>query len=268
MDQPWFKSYESLVPHTLQYPDITLDSFLTESARKYPYNTASNFVLSYLAGGRFTVGGKLTYRKLNELADRFATALYQLGVRKGDRVALMLPNSPQFVIAFFATIKLGAIVVNNNPTYTARELKHQLEDSGAETIILLNLFWPRLSEVLPDTPVKRVIVTQIFDTLGFPSNMLVRAKQRKDPAWVDVPAEPGVYQFKDLLGKYPPSLPQVAVSPDDTALFQYTGGTTGLPKAAMLTHRNLVANTLQVASWLTTGNPGAAERRGGDDSHR
>ena len=139
MDQPWFKSYEPLVPHTLEYPDITLDAFLAESARKYPYNTASNFVLSYLAGGRFTVGGKLTYRKLSELADRFATALYQLGVRKGDRVALMLPNSPHFVIAFFGAMKLGAIVVNNNPTYTARELSPQLQDSGAETIILLNL---------------------------------------------------------------------------------------------------------------------------------
>src|SRR5690349_13229061 len=175
MDRPWFNSYESLVPKTIAYPERTVDTFLTESARKYPYNTATNFVLSYILGERYTVGGKQTYRKLNELADRFANALHQLGVRKGDRVALMLPNSPQFVIAFFATIKLGAIVVNNNPTYTARELKHQLEDSGAETIILLNLFWPRLSEVLADTPVKRVIVTQIFDTLGFPSNMLVRA---------------------------------------------------------------------------------------------
>src|SRR6266542_4913538 len=257
MNQPWFKSYEPLVPRTLEYPHITLDSFLTESARKYPYNTASNFVLSYLAGGRFTVGGKLTYRKLNELADRFATALHQLGVRKGDRVALMLPNSPQFVIAFFAAMKLGAIVVNNNPTYTARELKHQLEDSGAETIVLLNLFWPRLRDVQAETPLKRVIVTQIFDTLGFPSNLLVKSKQRKDPAWFDVPSEPNVYFFKDLIDSYGPNLPKIEVSPDDTALFQYTGGTTGLPKAAMLTHRNLVANTLQVASWLTTGQPGA-----------
>jgi len=257
MDRPWFNSYEPLVPKTLEYPSITLNTFLTESARKYPYNTATNFVLSYILSERYTVGGKQTYRKLNELVDRFANALHQLGVRKGDRVALMLPNSPQFVIAFFAAMKLGAIVVNNNPTYTARELKHQLEDSGAETIVLLNLFWPRLRDVQAETPLKRVIVTQIFDTLGFPSNLLVKSKQRKDPAWFDVPSEPNVYFFKDLIDSYGPNLPKIEVSPDDTALFQYTGGTTGLPKAAMLTHRNLVANTLQVASWLTTGQPGA-----------
>jgi long-chain acyl-CoA synthetase len=257
MDRLWFNSYEPLVPKTLEYPNITLDTFLTESARKYPYNTATNFVLSYILGGRYTVGGKQTYRELNELVDRFANALYQLGVRKGERVALMLPNSPQFVIAFFAAMKLGAIIVNNNPTYTPRELKHQLEDSGAETIVLLNLFWPRLHEVQAETPLKRVIVTQIFDTLGFPSNLLVKSKQRKDPAWFDVPSEPNVYFFKDLIDSYGSKVPHIEVSPDDIALFQYTGGTTGLPKAAMLTHRNLVANTLQVASWLPGGQPGA-----------
>jgi long-chain acyl-CoA synthetase len=257
MDQPWFTSYEPRVPHTLQFPDITLDTFLSESARKYPHNTASNFVLSYLAGGRYTVGGKLTYRKLNELANRFATALYQLGVRKGDRVALMLPNSPHFVIAFFGAMKIGAVVVNNNPTYTSRELKHQLDDSDSETIVLLNLFWPRLREVLAETPVKRVIVAHIFDTLGFPSRLLVKAKQRRAPEWVDVQAEQNIFFFQDLLDKYGPTPPKSGAMPDDVALFQYTGGTTGLPKAAMLTHRNLVANTLQVASWLTNGQPGA-----------
>ncbi len=256
MEQPWFTNYEPSVPQTLGYPNHTLDVFLSESARKYPFNTASNFVLSYLLGGRYTVGGKLTYRRLNELVDRFANALYQLGVRKGDRVALMLPNTPQFVIAFFATMKIGAVVVNNNPTYTARELKHQLEDSGAETIIILNLFWPRLHEIQAETSLKRVIVTHVFDTLGFPSNLLVKAKQRKDAAWVDVPPGPNVFFFKDLIDSHPPTLPNVTLSPDDTALFQYTGGTTGLPKAAMLSHRNLVANTLQVSSWLTTGQLG------------
>src|ERR1043165_2189467 len=257
MDQPWFKSYEPLVPRTLEYPEITLDAFLTETARKFPYNTATNFVLSYLAGGRFTVGGKLSYRKLNELVDRFAMALFQLGVRKGDRVALMLPNSPHFVIAFFGAMKLGAIVVNNNPTYTARELKHQLEDSGAETIVLLNLFWPRLREIQDETPVKRVIVAQIFDTLGFPSSFLVKSKQRRAPEWVDVHPEHNIYFFQHLLDKYGPTPPKSDIQPEDVALFQYTGGTTGLPKAAMLTHRNLVANTLQVASWLPGGRPGA-----------
>ena len=253
---PWFASYEARVPKSLEYPDITLDAFLTESARKFPHNTATSFVLSYLAGGRFTVGGKLSYSHLNQRVNQFSAALYAQGVRKGDRVALMLPNSPQFVIAFFAAIKLGAIVVNNNPTYTARELKHQLNDSGAETIIILNLFWPRLKEVLQETSIKRTIVTFVYDTLGFPHNMLVKAKQKKDAAWVDVAAAGGVLFFNDLLAQQAPTPPPQQVTPEDVALFQYTGGTTGLPKAAMLTHRNLVCNTIQVASWLTDLKPG------------
>ncbi|HWQ13012.1 MAG TPA: long-chain fatty acid--CoA ligase [Roseiflexaceae bacterium] len=256
MDRPWFKSYEERVPHTIDVPDVTLDFFLRESARKYPYNTATNFVLSYLLGQRVTIGGKLTYQKLNELVDRFANALYQLGVRKGDRVAIMLPNSPHFVVAFFAAMRIGAIIVNNNPTYTARELKHQLEDSGAETIVLLNLFYPRLREIQEDTPIKRVIVAHIFDTLPFPSSLLVKAKQKKDPAWVDVHPEHNIFFFERLLEKYPAMPPRVEVTPEDVALFQYTGGTTGLPKAAMLTHRNLVANTLQVHAWLPSASLG------------
>jgi long-chain acyl-CoA synthetase len=256
MDHPWFSSYEPRVPKSLEYPDVTIDYFLSESARKFPYNTALSFVLSYVAGDRITVGGRHTYTQLAQLVEQFAGALYAQGVRKGDRVALMLPNSPQFVIAFFAAIRLGAIVVNNNPTYTARELKHQLEDSGAETIILLNLFWPRLKEVLGETPVKRVIVTYIYDTLRFPFTQLVRAKQKKDPAWADVSQGDPVLFFRDLIRQKQPMPPPQRITPDDIALFQYTGGTTGLPKAAMLTHRNLVANTLQVSSWLTDQKPG------------
>ncbi len=250
MERPWFKHYGERIPRSVQIPDVTLDYLLRESARKYPHNTATNFVLSYLLGGRFTVGAKLTYQQLNEHVDRFANALYQLGVRKGDRVALMLPNSPHFVIAFFAAMRIGAIIVNNNPTYTSRELRYQLQDSGAETIILLNIFYPRLREIQVDTSIKRVIVAHIHDTLPFPSNLLVKAKQKRDPAWVDVHPEHNIFFFQRLLEKYPPMPPKVDVSPDDVALFQYTGGTTGLPKAAMLTHRNLVANTTQVTAWL------------------
>jgi long-chain acyl-CoA synthetase len=250
MEQPWLRSYESRVPQTLEYTPTTLDSYLTESSRKYPYNTAISLVLSYLANGRITVGSKITYLQLQEMVDRFATALHSLGVKKGDRVALMLPNSPQYIVAFFAAARIGAIVVNNNPTYTSRELKHQLEDSGSETIVMLNLFWPRLKEVLHETPVKRVIITYVFDTVGFPFNLLVKSKQKKDAAWADV--EPGdkVLFYKDLLAKHQPTPPPRSTTPEDTALFQYTGGTTGLPKAAMLSHRNLVANTTMIDAWL------------------
>lgn len=256
MEKPWLSSYEKGVPTTLTYPDLTLSDLLQNSTRTYPEKTATNFVLRYMLGGRFTVGGKLTYRQLSELSDRMATALYQLGVRKGDRVAMMLPNSPHYIITFFAAMRIGAIVVNINPTYTSRELQHQLSDSGAETIVLLNLFWPRLREIRSETPVKRVIVAHVFDTLGFPSSLLVKGAQRRTPEWVDVHPEQDIFFFAHLLEKYGPTPPKVNVSADDTALFQYTGGTTGLPKAAMLSHRNLVANTLMIASWLVNGKPG------------
>ena len=256
MEKPWFSSYEKGVPTTLTYPDLTLSDLLQNSTRTYPDKTATNFVLRYMLRGRFTVGGKLTYRQLSELSDRMATALYQLGVRKGDRIGMMLPNSPHYIITFFAAMRIGAIVVNINPTYTSRELQHQLSDSGAETIVLLNLFWPRLREIRTETPVKRVIVAHVFDTLGFPSSLLVKGAQRRTPEWVDVHPEQDIFFFAHLLEKYGPTPPRVNVSADDIALFQYTGGTTGLPKAAMLSHRNLVANTLMIASWLVNGKPG------------
>ncbi len=262
MNKPWLKFYEKGVPQSLTYPDVPLDTLLTETARKYPSNTATNFVLKYILGGRVTIGGKLTYTRLNDLVNRFATALYQLGVRKGDRIGLMLPNSPHFVITFFAAMRLGAVVVNINPTYTSRELKHQLEDSGAETIVLLNLFWPRLREIQGETPIKRVIVAHVFDTLPFPSNFLVKSSQRKEKEWVEVHPEHDIFFFQHLLNKYGPTPPKVDVSPDEVALFQYTGGTTGLPKAAMLTHRNLIANIIQVTAWLTDGKPGQEKMMG------
>lgn len=256
MEKPWLSSYEQGVPATLSYPNQTLNDLFQNTVRTYPEKTATNFVLRYLLGGRFTVGGKLTYRQLNEQIDRIATALYQLGVRKGDRVGVMLPNSPHYVITFFAAMRIGAIVVNINPTYTSREMAHQLNDAGAETIVLLNLFWPRLREVRPETPLKRVIVAHVFDTLSFPSSLLVKSAQKKTPEWVDVHPEQDTFFFQHLLEKYGPTPPKVNLTANDVALFQYTGGTTGLPKAAMLTHQNLLANVLQINAWLVKGVPG------------
>ncbi|HMO58016.1 MAG TPA: AMP-binding protein, partial [Roseiflexaceae bacterium] len=124
MERPWFSSYEARVPRTLEYPAITLADLLNQTVRTYPQHTATKFVLSYLLGGRLTVGGQLTYQQLGEAIDRFAKALYQLGVRKGERDAAMLPNSPHYAISFFAAMRLVANVVNVNPTYTSRELQH------------------------------------------------------------------------------------------------------------------------------------------------
>jgi long-chain acyl-CoA synthetase len=251
MEHPWLRFYDARTPHTLTYPPVPLDRFLDDAARDCPDRTAITFVLKYALGDRLRIGTTMTYRRLREQVDRFATALADLGVKKGDRVAVMLPNSPQFVIAFFAAMRLGSIVVNTNPTYTPPEIQHQLADSGAETIILLNLFLPRLRKVQPELPqLKRVIVTTIDDVLRFPFNALVRHAQRQEPDWVEVTPAQDTFQFAELIARYPPASPRVEQTPDDVALFQYTGGTTGVPKAAMLTHRNLVANTLQACSWL------------------
>jgi long-chain acyl-CoA synthetase len=252
LTQPWLKAYDKGVPPTLSYPDLTLDGIFAETVRKHPNHPATRFVLRYIVGERVLVGGALTYAHLGAMVERFAAALSKLGVKKGDRVAIMLPNSPHFIIAFFAAVRLGAIVVNTNPTYTARELKHQLADSGAETIVLLNLFYPRLKEVRGETPVKNVIVAHVYDTLPFPFKQLVHSRQRKESDWVDVSGEANIHLFSDLLNTADPA-PAPAAQPGDVALFQYTGGTTGMPKAAMLTHRNLVCNTLQVKAWLTSG---------------
>lgn len=253
----WFNNYEPNVPHTLTYPDVPLQHLLEDTARRYPNHTATKLVLKYLLGGKLTVGGTLTYRQLNDYADRFAAALSAMGIKAGDRVGVMLPNSPQFVIAFFGALKAGAIVVNINPTYTPHELQHQLNDSGAETIIMLNLFYNRLNEVRAKTSIRNVIVTHIFDLLSRPIKLLVRSAQKKEKDWVDVQPGNDVHLFEDVLSRPLKNTPKPAqVRPDDIALFQYTGGTTGVPKAAMLTHRNLVSNTLQVVAFLPSARPG------------
>lgn len=255
MEKPWLQHYEDGVPASLQYPSIPVHQILEDSVRVYPDQVAVRMVLRYLPAG-MTVGADLTYLTLGEYVDRLATALHDMGVRQGDRVAIQLPNSPHTLIAFFAALKLGAIVVNMNPIYTPREMAHQLGDSGAETVILLNSFYPRLQEISAQTPIKRTIIAHINDFTGFPFDRLVKRTQAKEGQWVDVPEGDGVVHLVTLLRKYPPAPPRIDVQPDDVALFQYTGGTTGVPKAAMLSHRNLVANVVQCSAWLTDLEPG------------
>ncbi len=249
MEKPWIKSYEPGVPATLTYPAESLYAMFRESARKYSDKMAVKFLLRYAAGNRLTIGGKMSYRELQESVDAFAGGLYALGVRKGDRVAIMLPNSPQFIIAFLGAMKIGAIVVNVNPTYTSPELKHQLNDSGAETLVLYNMIYDRFKAIQSETPTKRAIVTYIHEGAAFPYHMLVKRTQKKERGWQEPATGAGVYSMKAMIqeGK---RAPEVEVSPDDVALFQYTGGTTGVPKAAMLSHRNIVSNVVQTNAWL------------------
>jgi len=250
MEAPWLAYYEPEVPRTIDYPKMPLHQMLEDSARKYPDHTAARLILRYM--GPLRLGGTMTYRQLMDNVNRFAAALHALGVRKGGRVAIMLPNLPQFLIAFFGTLKLGAIVVNTNPTYTSREIQHQFADAGAETVILLSSFYPRLKEIQGQTQVKNVIIADVPDYVPAPLNALVKSNVKKHGLMIDVPLGNGVHSLKELLAQHPEAPPQVEVGADDTALFQYTGGTTGVPKAAMLSHFNLVANTLQVKNWMYT----------------
>ncbi len=216
---PWFKHYPEGVRRSLDYPDVTMNFYLEESARKYPSKPVTIFY-----------GRETTYAEMAHYVDRLAAALRRMGVSKGDRVALMLPNCPHYVISYYAIIKLGAIVVQVNPMYTTKELDYLLADSGAETIILLDAFYPRLEAAERRAQMRNVIGV----ILGQPQAELGE----------------GVHVFEEVVKLNNPD-PAVGkdVGPDDVAVLQYTGGTTGVAKGAMLTHRNLVANALQITEW-------------------
>ncbi len=244
-EHPWIRFYEAGVPPTLTYPDITLGTVLHQTALKFPGHTALLFY-----------GRKIPYSELDALANRFARALSSLGITKGDRVALMLPNIPQMVIAYYGTIRLGAVAVPVNPLYHEHELEIQLKDSGAEMLVAVDMFYPVISPVLPRTDVRRLILCGIKDFLPFPLNFLYPLKARIDEQWVSVKRVPPIYDFMDLIRTEPAAATDAEVSPGDTALLQYTGGTTGVPKGAVLTHRNLVVNAVQSRAWLTLHNDG------------
>ena len=240
LDRRWFAHYDPWVPARLEYPDIPLHRFLSISAQKYPDRTAIIFY-----------GTKLTYRALDEAATRFAAALADRGLAKGDRVSLFLPNCPQMVIAYYGTLRAGGLAVSTSPLYSIRELEHQLNDSGAETIVVLSKLYPLVKEVASKTGLKRIIVTNIKEyfppVLRLLFTLLKEKPQGHRPV---VERSPGTEWFSELLTSAPATPPATTVGPDDPALLQYTGGTTGLAKGAILTHRNLVANTIQTGAWL------------------
>jgi long-chain acyl-CoA synthetase len=244
MEKVWLKNYDEGVPQTIDYKGETLNDLLDAAVRDFPDRTALIFE-----------GATVTYRQLHDHVLRFAKALTDLGLQKGDKVALQLPNTPQFVIAFYAIQRLGGTVVMTNPIYVQRELEHILTDSEAKFMVLLDAFWVnKVRPMLDKTKLQKVVVTSFNDFLPFPKNFLFPfvPAAKKAGLVVKVPSEPNVFWLKDLLKKYPATPPDNGVTPEDLATFQYTGGTTGLPKAAMLTHKNLVYNAKQVAAWMTT----------------
>ncbi|MFQ6107010.1 MAG: long-chain fatty acid--CoA ligase [Thermoplasmata archaeon] len=234
-ERPWFKYWPDDVPKTIDYPVQELHRFLQDAAKKHPSNIA---ILFY--------GKKTTYAELLQQAKSFAAGLQSLGVKKGDRVSLYLPNVPQFVVSFFGSLTAGAVVVQTNPLYTARELEKQLNDSGSRTIVAVDFLYPRIAKVRSRTPLKNIVIADIKNALPFPLSALYPIKKKKDGRAVKIPKEPWVHFFEDLIKTDAKRARPVAIDPkEDIAVLQYTGGTTGTPKGAMLTHHNLVANTLQ-----------------------
>jgi long-chain acyl-CoA synthetase len=250
-ERPWLRFYAEGVPTNVQIPDVPLTHLLDGSAERFPHSKALMFF-----------GRAMTYEKLRAAVDRFAGALRRIGVRKGDRVAMILPNCPQEVIVFYAVLRLGAVVVPTNPLYTASELRYQLADSGARVVVVFDKAYETLHEAMPGTAVEYVVVTSLTEYLPFVKRELLKlpiAKARRLLAELstEVPEGAGVLRFDDLLKEGPDLPQQTPVDPiRDLAVLQYTGGTTGRPKGAMLTHRNLVANAYQTVAWDPGINPG------------
>jgi long-chain acyl-CoA synthetase len=246
MEKPWFKHYESGVRTHLDYPDVPMHHFLKDAAATSPDVTATIF--GGVVNGEL-LDAKISYGELNEQVDCLASALSSLGVEKGDRVAIYLPNCPQYVITYYAALQLGAIVAPHNPMYVPRELEFQLNDSGSETIVCMSRLYPYVRMVRPKTPLKNVIVTNIKEY--YPPRLKAIFEQfveEKEGHRVTVGADE--HWFQELIAGAPATPPQVEVKPEDTAVLLYTGGTTGVPKGAEITHRNVVANALQCKEWV------------------
>ena len=240
MERPWLKFYEEHVPPNIDYPDKTLPEILEDTAATYSEHTAAIFY-----------NNEMTYAEFAEAVDQFAAGLQKLGVKKGDRVALFMVNIPQFLIGYYGTLKAGGVVVPCNPLYVARELKHQLNDSGAETIVVMSKFYPVVEQVRADTPLKNVIVANVKEYFpGMLKVLFTLLKEKKDGHYANIDGIPNTYWFQDFLASAPTKPEPVKNALEDTACLLYTGGTTGVPKGAELSHRNIMVNATQCKHWL------------------
>ncbi len=237
MDKPWLKSYAQGVVSAVQYERITVADALNRMAQKYPDKAALVFL-----------DVRITYRQLNDMVNSFANALIDMGVKPGDKVAMLLPNMPQIVIASYGAWRTGAVVVMNNPLYTDTELEHQLKNSESTVLVTLDLLGPRMIALKPKTPVKKIVVAHIRDHLKFPKKQLLPIVARDKHR--DIPPTPDVFEWMDIIKKYPATDPKLSVDFDSLASLQYTGGTTGVSKGVMLTHKNLSSNVQQINAWF------------------
>ena len=239
-DRIWLKSYPPGVPadlDTSQYPSLV--ALMEESFKKYASKTAYSFM-----------GKDVSYGQTDSLSQALAVYLQSLGLVKGDRVAIMMPNVPQYPVAVAAILRAGFVVVNVNPLYTPRELEHQLKDSGSKAIVIIENFAATLEKCITHTPVKHVILCAMGDQLGLLKGALVNYVVRNVKKMVPAYSLPGAVRFNAAVAKGSSGkLKPVQIKPDDVAVLQYTGGTTGVSKGAVLLHRNVIANVLQSEAW-------------------
>ena len=239
IDRPWLKAYDAEVPPTLDYERIPLFKFLDRAAHKWPKRTAIVFK-----------NWSINYAKLKTRTEIVAANLRKAGIRKGDRVAMMLPNLPQTIMALWGVLRAGAVGVMTNPLYMETEIVHQFNDAGVRFCITLDLLWPKLEKLSDAIPVEKFFVTTIGDGLKFPLNLLYKVQAKKNRTSPAVPYDKKrVLPFKTLL-KGNETYTDQRVDPEDLALLQYTGGTTGVAKGCMLTHFNLGANLQQCQSMI------------------
>ena len=247
-DKPWVKNYDKGVPESIKpYPEIPLFDFLREGARKHPDRVLSISSAHLPVVGRVRL--ELTYKQIDDFSDALAAALVDKGLKKGDRVVVLMPNCAQFLITFFGILKAGGVVAATNPTYPADKLKYQINDAGARFVITLSLFYNTVKKIQPETGVEHVIVSNIKEYLpGLARFLFSIAKEKKEGHAIEKAAQDDWLQ--DLLTRYAGRKPNVEVKHDDLCIFQYTGGTTGVSKAAAATHFALVANTLMARAWM------------------
>ena len=245
-DKPWLQHYQAGVPEHVDYQEICLPEFLDSASERFPDKMALSFQ-----------GCQVTYRQLQAMVNRFAACLHRFGIGKGDAVAILLPNLIPCVVAYYAVLRLGGIVVMNNPLYSDRELLHQFNDSSSKVLITLDLLGNRMIDLRPQTEIKQIVYTSIGDYLPFPKNLLFPLVGKKKGLKADVKAAEEVYRWKPLLAQAPEQCPPAELSFGDTAQYQYTGGTTGVSKGVVLTHGNLSKQVQQVAAWF----PGMGENQ-------